>query len=176
MQMARLAVGVLRALLNCDRYGLSILRIGIILLGAASFLYLLAQIGMAALLPVFFLARRATVARFAAAALFSGQIRQRGSADGALREDHRALRSPLLPTRALSSWGSLADAPLDRPVSALRNNEKSAWGRPEEIAALARGPSAALWCSAESSSSRATERHPRRIAASAGAHERAVSR
>jgi hypothetical protein len=58
-----------------------------ILLGAASSSYFLAELVMAALFPVLLLAGWPAVARFVAAALLS-QVWQRGSAAGALREDH----------------------------------------------------------------------------------------
>jgi len=85
--VARLALGVLRALLDRDYYSLRVL--GMILLGAAAFLNLFAELVMAAFFPVLLLAGRPAVARLAAAALL-GQVWQRGSATGALREDHRA--------------------------------------------------------------------------------------
>jgi hypothetical protein len=87
--VARLALGVLRALLDRDYYSLRVLVIGMILLGAAAFLNLFAELVMAAFFPVLLLAGRPAVARLAAAALL-GQVWQRGSATGALREDHRA--------------------------------------------------------------------------------------
>ena len=67
--VARLALGVVRARLRCDRYSLRILRIGVILLGAAALPYLPAELVVAALFPVFFLALWAAVARLTAAAL-----------------------------------------------------------------------------------------------------------
>jgi hypothetical protein len=85
--VARLVLGVVHALLDRDCYGLSIIRICIILLGTASFLDILAKLVVAALVPVLFLACRATVACLAAAALL-GQTWKRGSAAGALRDDH----------------------------------------------------------------------------------------
>jgi hypothetical protein len=58
-----------------------------ILLAAAASLNLLAYLVMAAFFPVLRLAGRSTVARIAAAALL-GKVWQRGSAGGAVREDH----------------------------------------------------------------------------------------
>ena len=69
--VARLAVGVLRARLRRDRDGRRVLLIRIVLLGAARFLYLFAELIMAARFPVLFLALGAAVARAAAAAFLA---------------------------------------------------------------------------------------------------------
>jgi hypothetical protein len=68
--VARLPLRVLRARLRRDRYGLLVLLVGMILLGAATSLNLLAELVVAAFFPVLRLAGRPAVARFAAAALF----------------------------------------------------------------------------------------------------------
>jgi hypothetical protein len=60
------------------------------LLGAATSLNRLADLVMATFFPVLRLAGRPAVARFAAAALL-GQVGERGSAAGAVREDHFCL-------------------------------------------------------------------------------------
>ena len=83
--VARLALRVLGALLDRDRDGLRVLAICVVLLGAASFLYFFAELVMASLLPVLFLAVGAAVARLAAAALL-GRVLERDRAGGALRE------------------------------------------------------------------------------------------
>jgi hypothetical protein len=88
--VARLALGVLRAFLGRNRHGGRVLCVGIILLGTASFPYQFAELVVASLLPMLFLASRSAVPRLAAAALLGGQRWQCDSADGALREDHRA--------------------------------------------------------------------------------------
>ena len=67
---ARLALHVVRTRLRRNRYSLCVLRVGMILLGAASFPYLSAELVVAALFPVLFLAGHSAVARLAAAALF----------------------------------------------------------------------------------------------------------
>ena len=67
--VAFLALRVVRAFLDRDRDGLRILRIGMILLRAATLPYLLAELIMTACLPVLFLADRPAVARLAATAL-----------------------------------------------------------------------------------------------------------
>ena len=69
--VARLALRVFRARLRRDHDGLRVLRVGIILLGAACFLYFLAEIIVAALFPVLHLAFGPTVARAAAAAFLA---------------------------------------------------------------------------------------------------------
>jgi uncharacterized membrane protein YqjE len=86
--IARLPLRVLHARLRRDRDGLFALLVGMILLGTAAFSNLLAALIVAAFFPVFFLARSATIACFAAAALLGGHLWQRGSACGACREDH----------------------------------------------------------------------------------------
>jgi hypothetical protein len=68
---ARLALRVVRARLRRDGYGLRILRICVVLLGAACFLYFLTDIIVATLFPVLHLAFRPTVARAAAAAFLA---------------------------------------------------------------------------------------------------------
>jgi hypothetical protein len=86
--VARLALGVLRARRRRDRHGLSVLLICIVLFGAATFLYQFAELVMPTLFPVLHLAFSTTVTRAAAAAfLAQGKSKLRG-ADGALREDH----------------------------------------------------------------------------------------
>ena len=69
--VARLALRVLRARLDRDRYGLRVLVICVVLLGAACFFYFLAEIVVATLLPVLFLAFGPAVARAAAAAFLA---------------------------------------------------------------------------------------------------------
>jgi hypothetical protein len=85
--VARLALGVLRARFRRHRDGRRVLRIRVVLLGAATSLNLLADFVMAAFFPVLRLASGSAVARFAAAALL-GKVRERRSAAGAVREDH----------------------------------------------------------------------------------------
>jgi hypothetical protein len=92
--VARLPLCVLGARLRRNRDGLRVLLIGIILLSAAAFFNLSAELVMAAFFPVLFLARKATVARFAAAALLGRAVWERGSARGAYREDHLSLLQP----------------------------------------------------------------------------------
>ena len=87
--MARLAFRVLGARLRRDRYGSRVSSIGIKLFGAARFFYRLAELVMAELLPMLFLACGPTVARTAAAAFFAQGSPKLGGADGAFREDHR---------------------------------------------------------------------------------------
>jgi hypothetical protein len=94
--VARLTLSVRHARLDRDRDSLRALLFHIILLGAAAFPNLLAELIMAAIFPVFFLARKAAVARFAAAALLGGQGWQRGSAAGAVRQNHSFLTKPCL--------------------------------------------------------------------------------
>ena len=86
--IARLPLGILRARLRSDSYGLLILRLGVILLGAAALPNLPAELVVAALFPVCFLALGAAVARLAAAALLGSGRWERGSACRALGEDH----------------------------------------------------------------------------------------
>ena len=69
--VARLALGVLGARLRRDHYGLRVSLVGIISLGAACLFYFFAELVMAALLPMFFLAFRSAVARAAAAAFLA---------------------------------------------------------------------------------------------------------
>ena len=69
--VARLALCVLRARLRRDRYCLRVLGVGIILLGAASFFYQFAELVVATLLPVLFLALGTAVACAAAAAFLA---------------------------------------------------------------------------------------------------------
>jgi uncharacterized membrane protein YqjE len=77
------------------------------LLSAATSLNLLAALIMTAFFPVFSLARKATVARFAAAALL-GQLWQLGSTRGTFREDHGALQlSRSWPISMASHLGAL---------------------------------------------------------------------
>jgi len=66
--VARLTFCVLRARLDGDGDGLRAFRVCVILFGATASLNFLAELVMAAFLPVFLLARRATVTRGAAAA------------------------------------------------------------------------------------------------------------
>ena len=69
--VAFLALGVLRARLCRDCDGLRVLVICVVLLGAASFFYLFAELVMAASLPVLFLAFGPTVACAAPAAFLA---------------------------------------------------------------------------------------------------------
>jgi hypothetical protein len=69
--VARLALRVVRAFLGRDRHGSRVLCVGIILLGAACFFYFFAELVMASLLPVLFLALGTAVARAAAAAFLA---------------------------------------------------------------------------------------------------------
>ena len=69
--VARLALRVVRARLRRDGYGLRVLLICVVLFGAACFFYFLAELVMAALLPVLFLTFGPTVARAAAAAFLA---------------------------------------------------------------------------------------------------------
>ena len=69
--VARLALRVLRAFLDRDRYCLRVLLICIVLLCATSLFNLLAERVVAALFPVLHLAFRPTVARAAAAAFLA---------------------------------------------------------------------------------------------------------
>ena len=68
---ARLALGILGALLDRDRDGLRVPAICVVLLSAASFFYFLAELVMTALFPVLHLAFGAAVARAAAAAFLA---------------------------------------------------------------------------------------------------------
>ena len=68
---ARLALCVLGAFLDRDRDGLRVLGICVVLLGATSFFYFLAELVVAALFPVLHLAFGAAVARAAAAAFLA---------------------------------------------------------------------------------------------------------
>ena len=86
--VARLALRVLRARLRRDRYGLRVLGICVVLLGAACFLYLLAELVVPAFFPVLHLAFGPTVARAAAAAFLARGQPKLSGADGALRQDH----------------------------------------------------------------------------------------
>jgi len=69
--VARLTFCVLRARLDRDRDGLRAFVVGMKLFGATASLYFLAELVVAAFLPVFLLARRATVTRGAAAAFLA---------------------------------------------------------------------------------------------------------
>ena len=69
--VARLALGVVRAFLDRDRDGLRVLAICVVLLSAASFLYFLTEIIVAALFPVLHLAFRPAVAGAAATAFLA---------------------------------------------------------------------------------------------------------
>ena len=69
--VARLALRVFSAHLRRDREGLRVLLICVVLLGAACFFYLFAELVMASNLPVLFLARGAAVARAAASAFLA---------------------------------------------------------------------------------------------------------
>ena len=82
--VARLALGVLGAGLRRDRDGFRVLLIRIILLGATAFPYLFAELVMAALFPVLFLAGQPAVARLTTAALLRGP-----SQPAAAEEQHR---------------------------------------------------------------------------------------
>jgi len=84
---ARLTRRVVRALLNRDRDGLLAFFVSVKLLGAAALFYLLAELVMAARVPVLLLASWSTVEGLAAAAPLSAGAKL-GSADGTLREDH----------------------------------------------------------------------------------------
>jgi hypothetical protein len=86
--VARLALGVLRTFLDRDRDGRRVFILCIVLLGASTSLNLLADLVMAAFFPVLRLAGRPAVARLAAAALFGRNWGERGSAGGAVRENH----------------------------------------------------------------------------------------
>ena len=102
--VARLALRVLLTRLRRDRYGLLkiyIFGIGVILLGAAAFSDLPTELVVAALLPVLFLAGRRAVERLAAAALLR-RVWERGSAAGAVYEEHLSLWAA--PMR-LCGWG-----------------------------------------------------------------------
>jgi hypothetical protein len=68
---ARLALRVVGALLDRDRDGLLVFFVGVILFVSTSLFNLLAELVMAALFPVFFLALRSAVARAAAAAFLA---------------------------------------------------------------------------------------------------------
>ena len=70
---ARLTFRVIGAFLDRDGYGLRVLLICVVLFGAASLFYLLTELVVATLFPVFFLASRPTVA-CAAAAAFLAQL------------------------------------------------------------------------------------------------------
>jgi len=65
---ARLALGVLGALLDRDRHGLFVFFVGVELFGAACFLYFLAEPVVPAFFPVLLLAFGSAVACTAAAA------------------------------------------------------------------------------------------------------------
>ena len=69
--VARLALGVVRAFLGRDRDGLRVLLICVVLLGSARFFYWFAERVVAALFPVLFLAFGPAVACAAAAAFLS---------------------------------------------------------------------------------------------------------
>jgi hypothetical protein len=69
--VARLALGVVRARLRRDRYRLRVLLICVVLLGAASFFYLFAELVVPAFFPVLHLAGCPAVARAAAAAFLA---------------------------------------------------------------------------------------------------------
>jgi hypothetical protein len=69
--VARLALRVLRALLDRDRYGLRVLLIRIVLLGTACLFYYFAELVMAAFFPVLHLAGCPTVSCAAAAAFLA---------------------------------------------------------------------------------------------------------
>ena len=86
--VARLALGVLSARLRRDRDGLRVLRICVVLLGAACFFYWFAELIVPALFPVLHLAFSPTIARAAATAFLAQGEPKLGGADGALREDH----------------------------------------------------------------------------------------
>ena len=86
--VARLVLRVLLTRLRGDRYGLRVLLICVVLLGAACFLYWFAERVVAARFPVCFLAFGSAVARAAAAAFLAQGKPKLGGADGALREDH----------------------------------------------------------------------------------------
>jgi hypothetical protein len=95
--VARLTFCVLRAFLDRDRDGLLIFFARMILLGAACFLNLFAELIMAAFLPVLRLAGRPAVACAAAAAFLPQSKAKGGSAGSALREDHLIIYCYLLP-------------------------------------------------------------------------------
>ena len=69
--VARLALRVVGAFLDRDRDGLRVLRICVVLLRAACFLYFFAELVVATLFPVLHLAFSPTIARAAAAAFFA---------------------------------------------------------------------------------------------------------
>jgi len=84
---ARLTRRVVRALLNRDRDGLLAFFVSVKLLGAAALFYLLAELVMAARVPVLLLASWSTVEGLAAATLL-GRAWERYRTCGAMREDH----------------------------------------------------------------------------------------
>ena len=92
--VAKLALGVLRALLDGLRLGFFVLLAGEVSLGAASALYLLAEVLMA-FFPVSYLAGRPAVARLAAATLLGHRGERRGAA-GARRQELHHLGSVAL--------------------------------------------------------------------------------
>ena len=86
--VARLALGVLRAFLDRLRDGLLVFLIRMILLGPASSPNLLAELVMAAFFPVCFLAGRPAVTCTAAAAFLARSQAKWGSAGGAVCEEY----------------------------------------------------------------------------------------
>ena len=78
--VARLALGVLRARRDRDLRRLVIFLVRVVLLGAAAFFNLLAKVLVAAFVPMLGLAGWSTVARFAATALLGAGRQRRGAA------------------------------------------------------------------------------------------------
>ena len=76
--VARLALRVLRARLRRNRYGLHVLLVGTILLRAASFFNLLAELVMATFFPVFFSGRPARSSACCSGCISSPMLSQAG--------------------------------------------------------------------------------------------------
>ena len=97
------------ARLDRDRDGLLVFFVGVVLLRAAAFFYLFAEVFVPARgVPVLLLASWTAVARLAAAALL-GSVRQRGGAGGAVCEEHFGLTVRLFTRRAPEGQSRLPD-------------------------------------------------------------------
>jgi len=86
--VARLTLRVVRTFLDRDRDGLLEFFVGVVLFGATALFYQLTEVFVPARVPMLLLASRTAVARLATAAFLSQGQAKRGSAGGAICEEH----------------------------------------------------------------------------------------
>ena len=103
--VARLALGVLRARRDGDLRRLGVFLVRVVFLGAAALFYLPTKVLMPAFVPMLGLAGRSTVARVATSAA-RRRMREGSCACGTLGQDHLAKSRRALPPREFVEVGA----------------------------------------------------------------------